>query len=109
MKKGILATLSIAMVLMLTACGSPSQRWAGMTSGYNATFNTVGDLYEAGLISDEELLKLERVRVPASAALDELYNALITGDDAAAESWIDRTERLLDLAAAALATYEKED
>lgn len=106
MRRTINAAALVALLLtagLLSGCASsPSRKWATMTRVYTTTFDAVGDQYEAGRIDDEELLQIRRVRLPASAALDAVYESIITGDDAATESWLERTADLLDLAAAAI-------
>ena len=83
-------TKRIVMMLVLMAvvggCQqlTPLQHWYIAGQSYVAAGNTVADLYEAGELNHEDLVKASEYAPVIDAALDQWYASVLAGDSPAA-------------------------
>lgn len=83
-------TRALLIVMMLAAVGcawlginmdTPEARLKLATASYTAAVNTAVDLYDAGNISDQDLLVFGGAAMTARRMLDLWYNALTLDND----------------------------
>ena len=80
----IVLLLTVMAALMLPACigvNAPNPRVSFVVAlqAYEDTLKTTQDLHTAGLISDEDVLNVEKVRVHVWIALEAWKEALLEG------------------------------
>ena len=78
----------VLLVALLLAGGcqqlTPLQHWYVAGQSYVAAGNTVADLYEAGELSHEDLVKASEYGPVIDAALDQWFESILAGDSPAA-------------------------
>ena len=63
---------------------TPMQHWYVAGQSYVVAGNTVADLYEAGELNHEDLVKASEYAPVIDAALDQWYASILAGDSPAA-------------------------
>ena len=78
--------MMLVLMVMVGGCQqlTPLQYWYIAGQSYVVAGNTVADLYEAGELNHEDLVKASEYAPVIDAALDEWYESILAGDSPAA-------------------------
>ena len=77
-------TIAILLTLIACAgCGSVRKQYARSVIVYTAAARGVVDAHEAGLISDETVLRIASYNKAAHAALTRMHESIMAGEDEA--------------------------
>jgi len=75
-------TIAVLLALIVCAgCGSVRKQYARSVIVYTAAARSVVDAHNAGLLADEDVLRLAPYNAAAHAALEQMHEALVAGQD----------------------------
>ena len=83
--KRIVMMLVLMVMAVVGGCQqlTPMQHWYIAGQSYVAAGNTVADLYEAGELNHEDLVKASEYAPVIDATLDQWYASILAGDSPA--------------------------
>jgi hypothetical protein len=90
MKRLVILTLIAALIALVAGCSVPRRaQYANVRTIYNATLQLAQDAFEAGLLSDDDILRIQPWQQATGAALNRMGVAVANGDDDTAAIYLD--------------------
>jgi hypothetical protein len=90
MKRLVSLTLIAALIALVAGCSVPVRtQYANARTAYNTTLQIAQDAYEAGLLSDDDVLSIQPWQQATGAALNRMGVAIANGDDDTAAIYLD--------------------